>query len=241
MSKKKIVIVTGARGGLGLALCRRLTADGYFVVAAARGSSPALEALAAEGNLAVEMFDAQALEQIHPFVSRVVKQYGRLYGLVNNAALGNDGLLATQHESDIAELLTVNLHAPILLSKYASRSMLIAGQGRIIHISSIIASTGFAGLSVYAASKAGLIGFAKSLSRELGKGGITVNCVAPGYMQTAMTDGLVGDKLESIKRRSPSGQLAEPEDAAAAVAYLMSEGAARVTGTTITVDAGSTA
>lgn len=113
--------------------------------------------------------------------------------------------------------------------------------GRIINISSIIATTGFSGLSVYAATKAALSGFTRSLSREVGKAGITVNTVAPGYMETDMTSALQGDKLESIKRRSPLGHLAKAEDVAHAVTYLLSEKAANVTGTTITVDAGSTA
>ncbi len=145
------------------------------------------------------------------------------------------------HENDIAQLLAVNLQSPILLCKYISRSMLLGGEGRIVNISSIIASTGFAGLSVYAATKAGLIGFTKSLSRELGKAGITVNCVAPGYMETGMTSGIAPAKLDTIKRRSPSGKLAAPNDAAASVAFLLGEGGAMITGTTITVDAGSTA
>ena len=110
-----------------------------------------------------------------------------------------------------------------------------------MNIASIIGFTGFNGLAVYAATKAGLLGFTRSLARELGKARITVNAVAPGYMQTDMTVGLQGDKLESIKRRSPLGRLATPDDAAGAVAYLLSADAASVTGTTMTVDAGSTA
>ena len=145
------------------------------------------------------------------------------------------------HNSEITALLNLNVQAPILLTKYLLRPMLLNQSGRIINISSIIARTGFNGLSVYAASKAALEGFTKSLSREVGKAGITVNCVAPGYMQTEMTNSLQGDKLESIKRRSPLGRLATPDDAAGAVLYLLSEQAATVTGTTITVDAGSTA
>jgi 3-oxoacyl-[acyl-carrier protein] reductase len=150
-------------------------------------------------------------------------------------------VLATMHERDIEEILRVNLQSPIVMAKYASRSMLLGGQGRIINVSSIIASTGFNGLAVYGASKAGMVGFTKSLSRELGKAGITVNCVAPGYMETEMTAGLVGDKLASIRRRSPSGKLAGVDDVARSVSFLLGEGGAMITGTTITVDAGSTA
>ena len=143
--------------------------------------------------------------------------------------------------STIEHLMRVNIQAPILLSKYLVRSMLLNQKGRIINISSIIAQTGFNGLSVYAASKAALEGFSHSLAREVGKAGITVNCVAPGYMQTDMTSSLQGDKLESVKRRSPLGKLATVDDAASMVMYLLSEQASAITGTVITVDAGSTA
>ena len=118
--------------------------------------------------------------------------------------------------------------------------MLENSVGRIINISSIIASTGFNGLAVYAASKAGIEGFTRSLARELGRSNITVNCVAPGYMETDMTSGMKGDKIESIKRRSPLG-LAHVEDVAGAVSYLLSKETERITGTVITVDGGSTA
>ena len=164
-----------------------------------------------------------------------------MWGLVNNAAHGTDGVLATLHEKDIAQLIRVNVEAPILLTKYLLRPMLMNRSGRIVNISSIIATTGFSGLSVYGATKAALAGFTRSLSREVGKVGITVNTVAPGYMETDMTSGLQGEKLESILRRSPLGQLAKAEDVAHAVTYLLSEKAANVTGSTITVDAGSTA
>src|SRR5690606_10233958 len=185
--------------------------------------------------------DLSELESVPALCSHWVRQYGRPYALVNNAAVGYDGVLATLHNSEIDTLLKVNLQAPILLCKYLLRPMLLNQRGRVVNISSIIARTGFNGLSVYAATKAGLEGFSKSLAREVGKAGITVNCVAPGYMQTDMTQSLQGDKLDSIKRRSPLGRLATPDDAASAVLYLLSEQAAAITGTTITVDAGSTA
>ena len=118
--------------------------------------------------------------------------------------------------------------------------MLINSIGRIVNISSIIATTGFNGLSVYAASKAGIEGFTRSLSRELGRSNITVNCVAPGYIETDMTSGMKGDKIDTIRRRSPLG-LAQVEDVAGAVSYLLSKETERITGTIITVDGGSTA
>jgi 3-oxoacyl-[acyl-carrier protein] reductase len=145
------------------------------------------------------------------------------------------------HESDISRALRVNVEAPILITKYLLRPMLINQRCRIINISSIIGTTGFNGLAVYGASKAALNGFTKSLSREVGKANITVNSVAPGYMSTDMTKNLQGDKLKSIKRRSPLGELASVDDVANMINYLLSEEAKMITGTIMTVDAGSTA
>lgn len=239
----KTVMITGATRGLGLALVKQLITDGYRTISVGRQPTDGLNALLEDHaeRLFFERFDLSALDQIHDFATDVVKRHGRPWGLVNNAAVGYDGVLATQHERDISHLIRVNLEAPILLTKYLLRPMLIERAGRVVNISSIIASTGFSGLSVYAATKAGLIGFTRSLAREVGKAGITVNAVAPGYMETDMTAGLEGDKLSAIRRRSPLGHLAKPEDVAHAVSYLLSEQAANVTGTTITVDAGSTA
>lgn len=237
----KIVMVTGARRGLGLEICKRLSDDGYKVLAIARSDSAELNALCDGRSVYFERFDLQDTEKIHTWFVNLSKKYGRIYGLINNAAVGADGVLATMHEHDIEQSLKVNLHSPIVLTKYVSRSMLLGGSGRIINISSIIGSTGFSGLSVYAATKAGLIGFTKSLSRELGKANITVNCIAPGYMDTDMTKGIPADKLLSIKRRSPSGKLATVESVAASVSFLLSDAGDMINGTTITVDAGSTA
>lgn len=238
---KKNVIVTGARRGLGLAISQRLAVDGYKVLAVARSDSPELKALCDGESACLECFDLANTDKIHAWVGDLTKRHGRIYGLVNNAAIGADGVLATMHERDIEQSLLVNLQSPIVLTKYVARSMLLGGAGRIINISSIIGSTGFSGLSVYAATKAGLIGFTKSLSRELGKAGITVNCVAPGYMDTDMTKGIAPGKLLSIKRRSPSGKLASVESVAASISFLLSEDGATINGTTITVDNGSTA
>jgi 3-oxoacyl-[acyl-carrier protein] reductase len=171
----------------------------------------------------------------------MTKNHGHIYGLINNAALGHDGVLATMHESSIRALLKINIEAPILLTKYVSRSMLLNRYGRILNISSIIGSTGFTGLSVYGATKSALTGFSKSLARELGPKDITVNTLAPGYMETNMTTGLSGEKLQKIKRRSCLGRLADVKDVANMVLYLLSDEAAGITGATFTIDAGSTA
>lgn len=243
----KTVLVTGASRGLGLAVARRLLAEppgpwACRVAALSRSLPPDLAALLAAHpdraeHVACDVGDIDALPGV---VSDLARRHGPLWGLVNNAGIGLDGVLATMHRTDIERVLRVNLTAPIVLAKYASRGMLAARQGRIVNVSSIIASTGFHGLAAYAASKAGLEGFTRSLSRELGRRGITVNCVAPGYMETEMTAGLDAHKLESVRRRAPLG-LPSPDDAAGAVAWLLGPDGARVTGTVVTVDGGSTA
>lgn len=238
------VLVTGAGRGLGLAISRRLIAEGYCVIGIGRTLSQEFRNLI-DSNLQSRnanfiCFDLNDLAGIPGLIASITKQFGPIYGLVNNAAIGVDGFLATMHASEISQTLRVNLEAPILLAKFACRSMLNHREGRVINISSIIATTGFSGLSVYGATKAGLIGFSRSLSRELGRVGITVNCVSPGFMSTEMTSGLADEKLDIIKRRAPLG-LAEPDDAAGAVVYLLSPDARRITGTCIVVDGGSTA
>ena len=239
----KLIVVTGASKGLGLAICIRLLNENYKVVGISRSQTKEFESLQKEfpETLFRVEYDFANTDDIQNLVRTITKAHGNIYGLINNAALGHDGVLGTMHEAQIKELIAVNVLAPILITKYASRSMLMKLQGRVINIGSIIASTGFNGLSVYGATKASLSGFTKSLARELGKAKITVNTVAPGYMKTAMTSGLEGEKLKSIERRSPLGHLATVEDIAGTVSYLLSSDAKNITGTTITVDAGSTA
>lgn len=239
----KTVLVTGGNRGLGLAITTRLLHESYRVVVVARTCTESIDKLIKEtdGNVAFEPFDFSKTGGIHSFVRQLCDRHGNFWGLVNNAAIGLDAVLATQHESDIDALIRINLTAPILLTKSVCRQMLVAGEGRIVNISSITANTGFSGLSVYGATKAGIVGFTKSLARELGKAGITVNAVSPGYMQTEMTQSLQGEKLQSIVRRSPLGRLASVDDVAGAVAYLLGADGASITGATLTIDAGGTA
>jgi 3-oxoacyl-[acyl-carrier protein] reductase len=239
----KTVVVTGGTRGLGLSIVRHLLEEEYRIVAVGRSCSVELAGvIERQPKLAAfEPFDFNDLIGIHHFAIRISQKYASIYGLVNNAALGHGGILPTQHEREIGELIRVNIEAPILLTKYLLRPMLIAGNGRIVNISSVVAATGYKGLAVYGATKAALIGFTRSLARDVGKAGITVNAVAPGYMDTDMTRELQGDKLESVRRRSPLGRLPEVEDVAGAVAYLLSDRARNITGSTLTVDAGSTA
>ena len=236
----KLVVVTGASRGLGLEICRQVLAAGYQVVAVARSCSPELESLLSD-TVIFEPFDLANTEDIHEFSRRIQTQYGRPWALINNAGIGQNSILATLHESELEQLLKVNLQAPILLSKYLLRGMLLNQGGRLINITSIVANTGFNGLSVYGASKAGLEGFTKSLAREVGKLGVTVNNIAPGYMQTEMTDALQGEALEKISRRQALKRLVTPAEVAASVVFLLSDQSAAITGTTLTVDGGATA
>jgi 3-oxoacyl-[acyl-carrier protein] reductase len=237
------VIVTGGSRGLGLAIATRLVDDGYRVIAVARRESDGLrEAMArSRGALVFAAFDFSNIDAIADFVLALKKQHGAPYGLVNNAALGTEGLLATMHNSQIEELLRVNVTAPIVLSKYVVRNMMASGAGRVVNISSIIASTGYNGLAAYGASKAALVGFTKSLAREVGLLGITVNAIAPGFMKTELTASMDDADRAKIAARAALRRLAEPADVAAAVAYLMGDAARNVTGTVLTIDAGATA
>ena len=234
------VVVTGAAKGLGLAISRQTIEAGYSVIGVGRTESVEFRSLPIAQREFIE-FDFYNLEKISDLVSQIVDVAdGVPYALINNAATGLDGLLATQHRTDIRKVIALNLEAPILLTKYLTRRMIKYRRGRVVNISSIIAQTGFSGLSVYGATKAGLEGFTRSFSRELGRVGITVNCVAPGFMETDMTSSLQGEKLESIKRRAPLG-LPNTEHVASTVLHLLEEKSERTTGTIFTIDGGSTA
>jgi 3-oxoacyl-[acyl-carrier protein] reductase len=186
-------------------------------------------------------FDLGKIDEIPNLVKALRKDFGPLFGLVNNAAVGHDGALAMMHNSKIDELVRINTLSPIVLTKYVVRSMMSEGAGRIVNVASIIGSTGYSGLSVYAATKASMVGFTRSLAREVGRLGINVNAVAPGFIETDMTHGLVGEQRQQVVRRSALRRLAEVEDVANAVEYLLSDKARNVSGTVLTVDAGATA
>ncbi len=240
------VLVTGGSRGIGLAIARKLVASGYGVVAVARRDSDELRSAAREpqsgvGRLHFKPFDLSEIEAIPAFVKGLREEFGAIYGLVNNAGIGTEGLLATMHNSEIEALIRLNVLSPIILTKYVVRHMMADGVGRIVNISSIIASTGYNGLSVYGASKAAAAGFTRSLAREVGKRGITVNAIAPGFIATELTRSLADEGRERIAGRSALRRLPEADDVANLVDYLLGEGGRNITGTVLTVDAGNTA
>ena len=239
------VLVTGGSRGIGLAIARRLAASGdYNVVAVARRQSEELgQAIREAGadRLHFRAFDLGQTDRIPAFVKELRDAFGAIYGLVNNAGISSEGLLANTRNSEIEALIRLNVLSPIVLTKYVVRHMMADGAGRIVNISSIIASTGYNGLSVYGASKAAAGGFTRSLSREVGKLGITVNAIAPGFVDTELTKSLDDDGRRRIAGRSALRRLPEADDIASMVEYLLGEGGRNITGTVLTVDAGNTA
>ena len=235
------VLVTGGSRGIGLAIAKRLAAADYDVIAVARRESEEFCEAAKTGNMHFHACDLSDIDALPAFVRSVRSKFGAIYGLVNNAGLGTEGLLATMRNSDIEALVRLNVLSPVILTKYIVRHMMADGEGRIVNISSIIASTGYNGLSVYGATKAAATGFTRSLAREVGKLGITVNAIAPGFIATELTQGLSDEARQRIAGRSAMRRLPETDDVARMVEYLMGEGGRNITGSVLTVDAGNTA
>jgi 3-oxoacyl-[acyl-carrier protein] reductase len=241
------VIVTGGSRGLGLAIARNLAGAGYQVIAVARRESAELASAmddmrnASRGAIHFRPCNLSDIAALPRLAKLLNDEFGPLYGLVNNAGLGTSGILATMPDAQIQQLIGLNTVSPIMLTKYVVRSMMAGGGSRIVNVSSIVGSTGYSGLSVYSATKSALVGFTRSLARELGPLGITVNAIAPGFIDTDMTGELEAGQRAQIARRSALRRLPEADDVADAVAFLLSERARNITGTVLTVDAGNTA
>ena len=240
------VIVTGGSRGLGLGIVRKLLESGFHVIAVARSRTDALRELeetARSGGQSALRFvacDLGNLDQIPVLVKRIRDEAGPIFGLVNNAGISAEGVLGMMPDADIERMVRVNTLSPILVTKHVVRSMMAGGGGSIVHIASIVASTGFSGLAAYSATKASLIGFTRSLAREVGRLGIRVNAVAPGFIATDMTQSMTEEARKSIERRSALKRMAEAEDIANGVEFLLSDRARNITGTILTIDAGGT-
>ena len=235
------VLVTGASRGIGLSIAQKLAEAGYNVIAVARRESYELREVAKQGAIHFRGCDLSDIDGIPAFVKSLRDEFGAIYGLVNNAGIGTEGLLATMKNSDIEMLVRLNVLSPVILTKYVVRHMMSDGEGRIVNISSIIASTGYNGLSVYGATKAAATGFTRSLAREVGKLGITVNAIAPGFIATELTQGLADEGRQRIAGRSALRRLPEVDDVARMVEYLLGDGGRNITGSVLTIDAGNTA
>lgn len=231
------VVVTGTSSGLGLALAERLLAEDYRVTGIARR----LPQRPLFGDYRHVHADLADLSGIPDLARDVVRAGGAPYGLVNNAARGVDGLLPLMSDSAVLQAIEIDLVSPMVLTKHLVKHMISRGSGRVVTVSSIAASTGMRGLSVYGAAKAGLEGFTRALARDVGRRGVTVNVVAPGFLDTDMTSQIGERNLERIRGRSALGRNAEVGEVCAGVAYLLSAAGSGITGQVLTVDAGTTA
>ena len=235
--------MTGASRGIGRAIAIRLASEGATVIINYNGSKEKAEEVkkeieAAGGQAAVYQCNVADYDQCEAFIQKVVKDYGRLDILVNNAGVTRDGLLMKMTETDFDQVIETNLKGTFHTIRFAARQMLRQKSGRIVNLSSVVGVAGNAGQANYAASKAGVIGLTKSAAKELASRGITVNAVAPGFIDTDMTSVLSDKVKEGAAAQIPLGTFGQPEDVAAAVAFLASEEGRYITGQVLHVDGG---
>lgn len=242
----RVVIVSGGSRGLGRAIVEAfLDSDGYVVSTFSRSRTAFIDELENSPELAgrfwfqsVDISDSPAIIK---YVHGTRERFGSIDILINNAGVAIDNVLALQSEADVDRMINVNLKGTVVLTKMCVREMLPQWWGRIVNMSSLVGKTGYRGLSVYSLTKAGLNGFTRSLARELGDRGITVNSVSPGFLESEMTRGLSERQRQQIIRRTPVGRLGRSEDVVPLVLFLCSDAATFITGQTIIVDGGLTA
>ncbi|MCK4494578.1 MAG: 3-oxoacyl-ACP reductase FabG [Methylococcales bacterium] len=236
---KKIALVTGASRGIGRAIAEKLSSDGFFVIGTAtsdQGANAISDYLADNGQgLTLNVTD---IDSIAAVLKTINHDFGAPWVLVNNAGITRDNLLMRMKEDEWNDIISTNLTSVFRMSKAVLRGMMKVKSGRIIHISSVVGSTGNAGQSNYAAAKAGLIGFSKSLAKEVGSRNITVNTVSPGFIDTDMTRELADQYKQTLLKAIPLGRLGDATEIAHAVSFLASEGASYITGETLQVNGG---
>ncbi|MBP7338250.1 SDR family oxidoreductase [Niveispirillum sp.] len=239
----RLIIVTGGSRGLGLAITRALLEAGYSVATCSRSQGEALPAMmeACPDRLFWQEADIGNAASSQAFIDAAVRRFGAPWGLVNNAGIAREGILATLPLVEVDLLIQTNLSGAIQVARAVLRHMLSRpGGGRIINISSIIGQRGYTGLAAYAATKAGLDGLTRALAREVGRRQITVNSVAPGYLDTEMSGTLSGGQRDQIVRRTPLGRLGTADDVVPSILFLLGDGARFITGQTLTIDGGIT-
>ena len=242
-NKKKVAVVTGASRGIGRAIALELASRGATVVINYNGSLERAEEVQKEieekgGEAEIRQWNVADHKACESAVKDIVKTHGSIDILVNNAGITKDGLLMGMSEADFDSVIDVNLKGTFNMMRFVSRQMLRQRSGRIISMASVVGIAGNAGQANYAASKAGIIGMTKSLARELGSRGITVNAIAPGFIETEMTDVLSEDVKENLLGSIPLKRMGQTKDIAETVAFLASDKAAYITGQTISVDGG---
>jgi 3-oxoacyl-[acyl-carrier protein] reductase len=239
----KVALVTGSARGIGKTIVERFAAEGAVVVLSdVTNEAAAAETLAAivggGGKGMVEMFDVGDAAQVDAAIQHILSEQGRIDILVNNAGITRDNLLMRLSEEDFDSVLRTNLKGTFLLTKAVSRPMMKQRTGRIVNLSSVVGQMGNAGQSNYSAAKAGIIGFTKSMARELASRGVTVNAIAPGFIMTAMTAALPENVRQGFLDQIPMGKFGTPEDVAELAVYLASDGASYVTGQVIGINGG---
>jgi 3-oxoacyl-[acyl-carrier protein] reductase len=241
---ERVVIVTGGSRGLGASIVRAYLESGDRVATCSRSATRQTDGWTADpetaGRFLFHPADLAKSDDATAFVKAVVDKWGRVDVLVNNAGVARDGILAMATDDDIDAVVDLNIKGTLYMTRLVSRRMLAKGSGSIVNISSIVGRSGYRGLGVYSATKAALDGLTRAMARELGSRGITVNGIAPGYLNTEMSHGLNEAQLNQIVRRTPAGRLGDPEDIARACQFLTDPANTYLTGQVLVIDGGLT-
>jgi 3-oxoacyl-[acyl-carrier protein] reductase len=238
-----VAIITGGTRGIGLAIARRLANDGYDLVLSYRGDASVAAAAQQEldpygRRLEIMASDVSNADDAGALIEKTINEFGRIDALINNAGITKDTLIMRMSEDDWDSVLTTNLKGAFLCSKAAVRPMLRQRSGRIVNLTSVVGLVGNAGQANYAAAKAGLVGLTKSLAKEVGSRGITVNAIAPGFIDTRLTDVLPQELKDTLLKNIPLGRFGTTDDVSGSVAFLLSPDASYITGHVLTIDGG---